>query len=211
MFRNGIKAGEPCPSPQGKLTQPRFRVTNGYMTSKELARIRRHELGLTQREMAEKLKTTRVTIARYESGARRIPGVVEVLIKELSRVATLPMAGIVAAGKPIEPVEQNQLLEAPSAMIRDKDTFALQVTGESMRDDGILPGDFVVVRTQGTARNGETIIALVNGQATVKKYYTKGKTIELRPVNSAMEPIVVGPSDDFRIQGIVVGLIRYYR
>ena len=70
------------------------------MTAKEFARSRR-ELGLTQQRLAEKLKTTRVTVARYESGMRRIPGVVELMVKELSRSTVLPMVGVVAAGKPL--------------------------------------------------------------------------------------------------------------
>ena len=173
--------------------------------------MRREELGLTQQQLAEKLKITRVTIARYEAGMRRIPGVVELMIRELGRGGALPMAGIVAAGKPIEAVAQNEAVDVPSGMIRGKENFVLHVTGESMRDDGILPGDFVVVRGQSIARNGETVIALVNGQATIKKYHHKGDVIELRPVNAAMKPIAVRRTDDFRIQGVVVGLIRYYK
>jgi repressor LexA len=169
------------------------------------------ELGLTQEELAEKLGTTRVTVARYEAGMRRIPPAVERLIKELARSNTIPMAGIVAAGKPIEAVEQSEFIEIPQAMIRGKENFALHVTGESMRDDGILAGDIVVLRKQPVARDGDTVIALVNGQATLKKFYRKGRSIELHPVNSAMQPIVVRPNDEFQIQGTVVGLMRYYK
>jgi repressor LexA len=181
------------------------------MSPKELARIRREELGLTQQQLAEKLKTTRVTIARYETGARRIPGVVELIIKELSRDPALPMVGIVAAGKPIEAVSQNEAVEVPLSMIQGSENFVLEITGESMRDDGILPGDLVVVRKQSTARTGDRVIALINGQATIKKYYRKTDAIELRPVNSTMSPIVLKQTDDFQIQGVVVGLIRHYK
>jgi repressor LexA len=181
------------------------------MTPKELARIRRQELGLTQEQLAEKLKTTRVTIARYETGARRIPGVVELMIKELSRAPALPMAGIVAAGKPIEAIAQNEAVEVPLSMIQGNKNFVLKIDGESMRDDGILPGDLVVVRKQSTARTGDRVIALINGQATIKKYYRNSDAIELRPVNATMSPIVLKQSDDFDIQGVVVGLIRHYK
>jgi repressor LexA len=178
------------------------------MTPREFANIRR-ELGLTQQQLAEKLKTTRVTIARYEAGERRIPGLVELTLGELGRSNSLPMAGVVAAGKPIEPVSQSESIEVPPGMADGKNNFVLRVTGESMRDDGILPGDYVVVRSQSLAQNGETVIALVNGQATIKKYYHRSDVIELRPVSSTMKPIVVKYEDDFQIQGIVVGVIRY--
>ena len=180
------------------------------MTAKEFARSRR-ELGLTQQQLAEKLKTTRVTVARYEAGMRSIPGVVELMVKELSRSTVLPMAGVVAAGKPIEAVAQSESVEVPVSMIDGGENFVLKITGESMREDGILPGDLVVVRKQPVARNGDRVIALVNGQATIKKYHRNGDAIELRPVNSSMTPIAVEKTDDFRLQGIVVGLIRHYK
>jgi repressor LexA len=80
-----------------------------------------------------------------------------------------------------------------------------------MRDDGILPGDVVVVQKQSTARNGETVIALVNGEATIKTYHRKARTIELHPANDTMKPIVVKDNDVFHIEGIVVGVIRHLR
>jgi repressor LexA len=177
------------------------------MTPREFANIRR-ELGLTQQQLANKLKNTRVTIARYETGQRRIPGTVEFALAQLARPNSLPMAGVVAAGKPIEPVSQNDSIEVPPGMA-GTNNFVLQVTGESMRDEGILPGDYVIVRSQPLAQNGETVIALINGLATIKKYYRRGDLLELRPVNSTMQPIAVKRTDDIVIQGVVVGLIRY--
>ena len=181
------------------------------MTGKELARIRRFELGLTQEELSEKLRTTRVSIARYETGTRRIPAPVEMLVKQLCRKTDLRMAGIVAAGKPIEPVEQNESVEVPAGMIAGKKTFVLKVTGESMREDGILPGDLVVVRQQSSATNGDRVVALVDGQATIKSYHQSEHRVELRPMNESMKPIVINPTDNLQIQGVVVGLLRYYR
>jgi repressor LexA len=89
------------------------------------------------------------------------------------------------------------------------DTFALRIKGTSMRDDGILPGDLVVVRRQATARNGQTVVAVINGEATIKTYYRKGTCIELRPANPDMAPIIVTSKDDLRLEGIVTGVIRY--
>ncbi len=169
----------------------------------------REELGLTQQQLADALRTTRVSVARYEAGMRRIPGVVSVVLNQLRRKTTVPMVGVVAAGSPIEPVPQSELVDIPLSMLRSGNTFALKVKGESMKDDGILPGDIVVVHKQGTAKNGQTIVALVNGEATIKMFFKKDAHIELRPANDMMQPIIVRPSDEFQIEGIVIGVIRH--
>ncbi len=155
------------------------------------------------------LKTTRVTIARYEAGMRRIPGTVSVAIERLQQSPTIPLAGTVAAGCPIEPIEQSESVEVPPSMAKGGKVFALRVKGDSMKDEGILPGDLVIVRKQETARTGQTVIALVNREATIKIYVKKDSHIELRPANAAMSPIVVKPSDEFHIEGVVVGVIRH--
>ena len=80
-----------------------------------------------------------------------------------------------------------------------------------MRDDGILPGDVVVVQKQHTARNGQTVIALVNGDATIKIYRHKAGSVELHPANDTMRPIVVRDTDAFQIEGVVVGVIRHLK
>jgi len=85
----------------------------------------------------------------------------------------------------------------------------LRVKGESMKDDGILPGDLIIVRKQATAQNGQTVVALVNREATVKTYFKKATHIELHPANAAMQPIVVQPSDEFHIEGVLIGVIRH--
>lgn len=178
------------------------------MTPRDL-KDARQALGLTQEELAQKLRTTRMSITRYEGGTRRIPGMVEVMIKQLAADRHLPMLGLVAAGKPIEPVLQSESVEVPASMVRKGQTFVLRVKGESMREDGILPGDLVVVQKQATARNGQTVVALVNREATIKKYYRKEHRIELHPANATMQPIVVGPEDEFAVEGLVVGVIRH--
>jgi len=184
-------------------------VTIGYtMKPAELKRIR-EQLGFTQQQLADALQTTRVSVARYEAGMRRIPGMVKVAIERLNRSSEIPMAGTVAAGSPIEPVPQSELIEVPLSMLRGVNTFALRVKGESMKDDGILPGDIVVVHKQETAQNGQTVVALVNHEATIKTYYKKDTHIELHPANAAMQPILVQPSDTFHIEGVVIGVIRH--
>ena len=178
------------------------------MKPADLRRVR-EQLGLTQQQLADALRTTRVSVARYEAGMRRIPGMVKAMVDQLGRSTEIPMAGMVAAGSPIEPVQQAELTDVPPSMLRGGNTFALRVKGESMKDDGILPGDLVVVRKQDTARNGQTIVALVNQDATIKIYFKKDSHIELRPANASMQPIIVRPTDTFHIEGILIGVIRH--
>lgn len=170
----------------------------------------RHLIGLTQDQLAAQLKTTRRSIIRYEDGSRRIPGMAAVALQSLA-TSHVQMAGVVAAGEPIEPIPQTERVEVPKSMIGRGDTFALRVKGESMRDEGILPGDVVVVQKLGTVRNGQTVIALVNGEATIKTYRRKGGVVELQPANETMLPIVIKETDTFQIEGIVVGVIRHLR
>jgi repressor LexA len=120
------------------------------------------------------------------------------------------LAGRVAAGRPIEAVEQSEEIEVPASLLRGGENFALEVRGDSMVDDGIHDGDVVIVRKQETAKKGETIVAMMDGEATVKKYYPKRSSIELHPANPSYHTIVVDPEQDFSIAGVVVGLLRKY-
>lgn len=121
----------------------------------------------------------------------------------------LPLAGIVAAGKPIEAVENPDTIEVPSSMVGAGENFVLRVQGDSMIGDGILDGDYVVVRKQASAENGQTVVAMIENEATVKRLYRRAGSIELHPANPAMQPIVVGAEENFRIVGVVVGVIRH--
>ena len=178
------------------------------MRSNDLKKARQ-ALGLTQERLAERLQTTRQTIARYEIGTHRVPFAVRLAVDHLTSAPRIPLSGTVAAGDPIEPIPQTEVVEVPPGMMGRGETFALRVKGESMRDEGILHGDLVIVQKQSTARNGQTVIALVNNEATIKTYYRKGAIVELRPANDAMKPIIVKPADSFRITGLVIGVIRY--
>jgi repressor LexA len=179
------------------------------MEPDELKHVRA-ALGLTQDALAQQLQLTRQTINRYEQKIVPIPTTVELAMMQLSS-SQIPLAGVVAAGEPIEPIPQMERVDVPRSMVGRGETFALRVKGTSMRDEGIFSGDVVVVQKQATVRNGQTVIALVNGEATIKTYYRKTGTIELHPANDAMQPIVIKPSDSFQIEGIVVGVIRHLR
>lgn len=124
----------------------------------------------------------------------------------------LPLLGAVAAGLPIEVMEERETLAVPPDMIRRrKDNYVLRVEGNSMIEEQIRDGDYIVVQAQENAEDGQMVVALVGGDsATVKKLYREaGNRIRLQPANPTMVPIVVDASD-VRIQGVVVGVIRKY-
>ena len=124
----------------------------------------------------------------------------------------LPLLGAVAAGLPIEAIQDQQSLSVPMDMVRPgKDNFVLRVEGDSIIDEQIRDGDYIVVSSQPTASDGEVVVALVGGDsATVKKLFREpGNRIRLQPANSGMDPIVV-PARDVAVQGVVVGLIRRF-
>lgn len=127
-------------------------------------------------------------------------------------VAELPLLGLVAAGEPIEAVEQQETITLPEEMVpATGPNYVLRVRGNSMIDEQIKDGDYVIVHSKSSARNGEMVIALLQGtHATVKKFYReKSGWVRLQPANAAVEPIFVH-EDDVAIQGVVVGVIRKY-
>lgn len=121
----------------------------------------------------------------------------------------LPLVGRVAAGRPIEAINTPDNLDVPASMVTRGENFVLRVQGDSMIGDGILDGDYVVVRKQADASNGQTVVALINGEATVKRFYRRDDSIELHPANPAMTIIHVAKDENFHIEGIVVGVIRH--
>jgi repressor LexA len=125
-------------------------------------------------------------------------------------IAELSVLGVVAAGQPIEAIERNdKSIKIPATMIQAAHPhFILQVSGNSMIEDSILSGDYVIIRQSQTAENGQTIVALLDDEATLKRYHREGSRVELRPANSSMKPIVVESHQHLRILGIYVGLIR---
>jgi repressor LexA len=131
---------------------------------------------------------------------------------DVSRSMGLPILGLVAAGQPIEAVTGHaETLEVPAFMVGRRNSYVLQVKGQSMEDEGINSGDFVVVQEKEVPSNGDMVIALINGgEATLKRYYKEKGHIRLQPSNARMEPIIVQSGTPIQIQGIVIGLIRKY-
>ncbi len=123
----------------------------------------------------------------------------------------LRLVGTVAAGTPIEAIEGSDTISVPEEFVRRDNTFCLRVKGESMIDEGIRDGDYIIVEGREAANPGETVVALIGDEATVKKYYPEQSgQVRLQPANATMEPIFVS-EDDLRIRGVVVGLMRHYR
>jgi repressor LexA len=119
------------------------------------------------------------------------------------------LLGSVAAGRPIEPFPDNEAIEVPSSLLGKGEHFVLRVRGDSMVDDGIRDGDYVVVSRRPNALNGQTVVALIRGEATLKRYYSEGARIRLQPANATMKPIMAD-ARDVVVQGVVTGLIRDY-
>ncbi len=127
------------------------------------------------------------------------------------RAVELPLLGRVAAGTPIEAVQASETIFVPEDMVGRRDTYVLQVKGDSMIDEQIRDGDYVIVENRKVARDGEMVIALLEGEnVTLKKLYREGGgKVRLQPANARMKPLLVD-QDDLRIQGVVIGVLRKY-
>ncbi|HEX8817680.1 MAG TPA: transcriptional repressor LexA [Terriglobales bacterium] len=127
----------------------------------------------------------------------------------VNSTVVLPLLGRIAAGQPIEAVENPETISLAD-FVRSKEVFVLEVRGESMQDEHILDGDYVLVEKIRTAHNGDIVVALVDGaDATLKRFYKEGEKIRLQPSNSKMHPIIVHASK-VDIQGRVIGVLRKY-
>lgn len=128
-----------------------------------------------------------------------------------SHTVALPLLGTVAAGAPIEALEVEETIEVPRDLVPGRaPCFALRVRGDSMIEEQICDGDFVIVEGRPEASDGETVVALLGGSdATLKKFYRRGAKVRLQPANASMQPIDV-PARDVEIRGVVRGLLRRY-
>jgi repressor LexA len=177
-----------------------------------------HGISPTQREIREKFHLSSFgTIQKHlkrleEKGAlsrqwNRSRGISPA--EEERKGREVALFGYVAAGRPIEPFPDEETIEVPSSLLGKGEHFVLRVRGDSMIEDGIRDGDYVVVARRSTAQNGQTVVALVRGEATLKKYYSEGSRVRLQPANASMKPLTVD-AQDLTLQGVVTGLIRDY-
>ena len=129
--------------------------------------------------------------------------------RKTATMQEIPMMGRIAAGRPVEAMEAHESLSL-NELVDNKPVFALEVRGESMRDDHIMHGDYVLVERSQTARQGEIVVALVDGSdTTLKRYFLEGDTVRLQPANNEMEPIYV-PAARVAIQGRVLAIVRKF-
>lgn len=127
----------------------------------------------------------------------------------LSAMVEIPLLGKITAGQPIERVEDDESVKVPANMVR-KDTYALKVSGTSMIDDNIQDGDIVIIEKKQSAENGQSVVALINGeQVTLKKFYIEADGIRLQPANPTMEPILL-KNEEVEVLGVVTGVIRQF-
>ncbi len=135
-----------------------------------------------------------------------------VLAEEENRpfAVEVPLYGRIAAGRPIEVIAGDETVAVPEVLTKKGENFVLRVNGQSMVDDGVHDGDYVVIQKRERATNGDMVVALVNGEATLKRWYREADgRIRLQPSNERMPPMVFG-EHEVAVQGVVVGLMRRY-
>jgi repressor LexA len=185
----------------------RFAEARGYAPT--IAEIRAH-FGLSSPATVHQL----LSVLEREGLIRRIKHAsrgIELVKQETSEPpCEIPLLGVVAAGHPIEAVLNHESVAIPPDMLGRTRTFALRVRGDSMIDEQIRDGDYLIVESRQTAENGQTVVALVDGNdTTVKRFYREASQVRLEPANPAYQPIIK-PADRVNIQGIVIGVIRKY-
>ena len=130
-------------------------------------------------------------------------------IDDESEIVSIPLEGKVAAGRLTEAIQHREYIDVPRYFVKsNSEYFALKVKGDSMIEDCIMDGDTVIIKRQTNASNGQTVVALVNDEATIKKYYRRKEHIELVPANPNYDVIKVEPSAEFKILGILSSVIR---
>lgn len=192
---------------------------NGYSPSYEeiadglglssLATVHKHISNLEEKELLRRdyNRSRSIDLLRPRGRMKQAFAVAAAAAAESSM--SLPLMGRIAAGRPLEAVENPESISL-SDFTRSKDVYVLQVMGESMQDEHIVNGDYVLVEKTNVARDGEIVVALVNGSdATLKRIYVEGSKVRLQPSNTAMQPIMV-PAAAVQVQGRVIGVLRKY-
>jgi repressor LexA len=173
----------------------------------------------TFQELAQELRLTEknardyVLILERKGYLRRQPNVARgiTLLQQppSESLLEIPLIGRGMAGKPVEVFENHEPILVPPMLLRAGTHFVMEVRGDSMIDDGIREGDLVVVQQQLAPNNGDTVVAVVHGEATIKRFYRHGPIVELRPANAQMTALQVD-AQDVEVKGVVAGLIRKY-
>jgi repressor LexA len=182
-----------------------------------------HGYSPTMQELADQLGTSKVTIfehvgalekkrvlRRDKHKARSLEIISDEKLPDEERNTKLPLLGNIAAGSPIEAVENREELDLEQMFHAKNGVYVLRVRGDSMIDDHLCDGDFVVIERRENARNGEQVVALIdNSEATLKRFYKEGGKVRLQPANKSMDARVVD-ADRCKVQGVVIGVLRSY-
>ncbi len=184
-----------------------FLKENGYSPSlEEIA----DELGLSSVSTVHKHVSHLLEKGLLRRGWNQNRSLEPVRFERRPRAAVIPLVGIVAAGRPIEAIEDVETLEIPESFLGRGETYALRVAGESMIDEGIRDGDYVIVERRRKARNGEVVVALIDGEeATLKTFRQEGARVRLIPANKSMKPMVFA-ARRVEITGVVTGVLRHF-
>jgi repressor LexA len=189
-----------------------YRIAHGYSpTMQELA----DALGISKVTVFEHVEALikKGALRREPNKARSLSLCDDAIVPDEGHALSFPLIGRIAAGYPIEKYEQSDRLDLENLfgprVGQKAATFALRVQGDSMRDEGILDGDYVIVERRETARNGERVVALLpSSETTLKTFHREADgRVRLQPANPAFEPIIV---NDCKIQGVVIGVLRRY-
>lgn len=183
-----------------------------------------HGMSPTMQELADQLGTSKVTIfehigalekkrvlRRDRHKSRSLEIITDENLPDENRATRLPLLGSIAAGSPIEAIENREELDLETLFHSKNGVYVLKVKGDSMIEDHLCDGDFVVIERRENARNGEQVVALLDsGEATLKRFYKEsGGKIRLQPANRSMKPRIVD-ARHVRIQGVVIGVLRSY-
>ena len=182
-----------------------------------------HGYSPTMQELADQLGTSKVTIFEHVNAlekkrvlrrdrhkARSLEITADGKLPDEERGSKLPLLGSIAAGSPIEAIENREEIDLEQLLASRNGVYVLKIRGESMIEDHLCDGDYVIIERRSNAKNGEQVVALLDtGEATLKRYYKEGSRVRLQPANSGMEPRVI-EADRCRIQGVVIGVLRSY-
>jgi repressor LexA len=179
------------------------RTRHGYSPTQDEIRTRFgwSSLGTVQKHL--RALEAKGYIHRFKHGRRAL-----VPVDEGAPATPLPLLGEVRAGFPVESIEHPEEVEVPGWLVEDGPLFALRVKGTSMLDEGILEGDVLLVRPCAACADGQTVVALLDGEATVKRFRKKGSRVWLEAANPSFPPVEVKPGNDLLIRGVVTAVLR---
>jgi len=181
-----------------------------------------HGYSPTMQELADMMGVSKVTIfehiealekkgylLRARNRARSFEVSPETKLPDEAKPASFPLVGTIAAGQPIEAVENRETLDLGTLFTTKHGTYVLRVKGSSMIDDHIADGDYVIIERRESARDGEVVVALLeDGQATLKRFFKEKGRVRLQPANATMQPIYV--QGNVKIQGVLIGVLRCF-